>query len=325
MWSMVFIRGVIFSLSLFSAAGYAQTEVKFTSLDVFDIDGRTGPAKTLTVPGLLKLPEGQGPFPAIVISNSSAGTGDRISAALLQDLPKYGFAAFAIQSFTARQLTGGVDARQTAVSFQGPAADALYALQYLRSRPEIDSNRICVIGHSRGGATSFNFSYFKSFIELSGFKGAPFDCNVSINHSGFVRPENEETTGKPALVFIGDRDNVWHMDVNAAWYESLIKRGEDIKFVVIPNSYHSLSSVREWCPRFNTPRKCRSAVLYGKDGAKYEGKPIGAVEYLRQCNEWGYYCGYGTMDRYPYVLNIVIQFFNEHIGVAGKAAQTKVR
>lgn len=296
----------------------AQTTHTFTSVDVFDVDGKPGIEKRVTVSGVLSLPKGDGPFPAVVISNSSAGTGDKVSERLLQDLPKYGYAVFAIQSFSGRGIEGGVGQNQTSVSFQGPAVDALYALEFLRSRPEIDSNRICAAGHSRGGASSFTFSYFKSFIETAKFKGKPFDCNISINHSGFIRPQDERTTNKPALVLVGEKDNVWYLKENVEWINSLINKGDNIKLVVIKDSYHALVSTREWCPKSQVS-KCREPVLYNNEGSTLNNQLVNSKQFTQQCMGYGYYCGYGTMDKYPVALNEIVSFLNQNIG-----QQTKI-
>ena len=314
-------RAVLYCLLLAGAAlsANAQTrqEVSFETVDPFDSDGALmSSPRRLAVPGTLVLPAGAGPFPAVVVSNSSAGTEDRIWERLLVDLPQRGYAALGIQSFKARGIHGGVGSRQQAVSFQGPATDALHALEYLRSRPDIDPSRICVIGHSRGGQTAFNFTYFKAFHELAGFKGQPFACNVSINSGGHYRPVRIETTGRPALVFLGEKDDVWHLDVTRAFIEEVRAAGSPVEVHTIKGSYHSLTAAPIWCASEMSARGCRDMIVYGERGPMLRGKLISRREGWELCGKYGYHCAYGDMELYPGMFGVAAAFFDRVIGNA---------
>lgn len=235
--------------------------VTVLSKDLFNIDARLieNPVD-VAVPGKLVLPPGAGPFPALIVINSSAGTNDEIWDRLLRDLPKHGYAALGLQTFLGRGIIGGVDTRQGAVSFLAAPADALFALRYLRTRPEIDSKRICVIGHSRGGQAAFNFLYFKTYLELVNFSGDPFACNISINTGGHYRPESLQATGRPALVFIGEEDDVWHMDVYRRFVESVRDAGNPVEIYTIKHSFHGLTSVSDFCAFARTAKGCTEQV-----------------------------------------------------------------
>ncbi len=286
--------------------------VSFESIDPFNTDGVvTSPPQRLTVTGTLVLPAGSGPFPAVVISNSSAGTDDRILERLLVDLPALGYAALGIQSFQARGLLGGVDSRQQQVTFQGPAADALYALQYLRTRPEIDAKRICVIGHSRGGETAFSFTYFKAFHELAGYTGEPFDCHVSISAAGRFRPTSMDSWKRPALFFFAEKDDAWFYDGTRAWLEELRLAGHPVETYTIKNSYHSLTAQRVWCPKAQTGRDCKEPTIYSAQGGSVRGKLMTRAEGWKLCGSWGFHCGYGSMELYPEMLEVAVKFMDK--------------
>jgi dienelactone hydrolase len=304
----------IFGVSL-SASAQTRYATSFKSTDPFDANGAVmSSPQHVTVPGVLVLPAGQGPFPAVVISNSSAGTEDRVWERLLEDLPRRGYAAFGIQSFQARGLSGSVGSNQQAVSFQGPAVDALYALEYLRGRPEIDPTRICVTGHSRGGQTSFNFTYFRAFLELAQFKGDPFACNISINSGGHYRPPRNETTGRPALVILGEKDDVWHLDVVRSFIEELRAAGNPIETFTVARSFHSLTAEPIWCPQAQTARGCREMVVYTERGPTMKGKLINRREGWQLCGKYGYHCAYGAMELYPEMFDALARFLDRAIG-----------
>lgn len=288
--------------------------VHFVSLDRYkpDTDEALDP-KEVVVGGKLYVPAGKGPFPAVVIATSSAGLNDRVMEALAGELQKSGYAALGIQSLAARGQ-GPVGTNQVSVSFKGPATDAFYALEYMRSLPIISPNKICVAGHSRGGSTAFYFGYFKSFIEMSGFKGEPFDCNISINAGSHYRPKDETTTGKPALVMVGEKDDVWHEDVNRKWIMSLIEKGENVKYVVLKDTHHGLTTEAQYCPPHQTSKGCKEPYIYDENTIYLAGKPTTLSERVKLCRVYGYHCTYGTFNKFPEASNIIIDFLNQTIG-----------
>lgn len=296
------------------AIAQQHVELSIASRDVFTIDGlRVERPKDVSIRSRLVLPAGQGPFPAVVVVNSSAGTDDRIWNRLLADLPAQGFATLGIQTFVGRGIVGGVDSNQGEVSFLAAPVDALYALRYLRTRPDIDPKRICVIGHSRGGQAAFNFLYFKSFHHLAGVGEEPFACNVSINTGGHYRPESLEATGKPALVFIGERDDVWHMDVYRAFVEEVRNAGNPVEIHVLKDSYHSLTSERVYCPQAQQVKGCREQVVYTDKGLLVRGRLSTQREGWRTCGNWGYHCGYGNMDLYGDMYAVAVDFLRRAV------------
>ena len=105
----------------------------------------------LTVDGKLFLPRrAERPVAAVIVLPGSLG----IAPSHLmhtETICGLGFAAFVLDSFGARSVTSTV-ANQTQFSFAASAYDALAAYRVLGERPEIDSERIGLQGHSRGGS-----------------------------------------------------------------------------------------------------------------------------------------------------------------------------
>ena len=104
--------------------------------------------------GTLTLPAGRGPFPvAVLISGSGAQNrdeellGHRPFLVLADHLTRKGIAVLRYDDRGFARSTGSF-AKATSEDF---AVDALAAVAYLRTRPEIDVRRIGLVGHSEGG------------------------------------------------------------------------------------------------------------------------------------------------------------------------------
>lgn len=122
---------------------YTETDVTFPN-----------PEASITLAGTLAIPEGSGPFPAVVLVSGS-GPQDRNSTV-------YGHAPFhVISDHLARNgiavlrvddrgvgASGGVFSEATPLDF---ASDAAAAIAFLETRAEIDPARTGIIGHSEGG------------------------------------------------------------------------------------------------------------------------------------------------------------------------------
>jgi carboxymethylenebutenolidase len=118
------------------------------------IHTRDIPSDRMTVPAFLALPEGQGPFPGIVVIHEIYGLTENIKeitrrfahngyAALAVDLFGRGNRAICMARIMAGQLTGSVQ--------RYGVRDLRGALSYLSDLPEVDGQRVGAIGFCLGG------------------------------------------------------------------------------------------------------------------------------------------------------------------------------
>lgn len=103
--------------------------------------------------GTLTIPEGKGPFPAVVLVSGSGPQnrdeeilGHRPFFVLADYLARRGIAGI---RYDDRGVGGSTGTFQTATTFDF-ADDAQAALDFLAGQPEIDAHRLGVIGHSEG-------------------------------------------------------------------------------------------------------------------------------------------------------------------------------
>lgn len=104
--------------------------------------------------GRLKLPKGEGPFPAVVVLSGCNGV-NHSTRVWAHRLASWGYVALVVDSFTPRGLR---NVCHRGGELPGPerANDAFAATAYLRTRSDIDPNRIGLLGYSHGGWTALS-------------------------------------------------------------------------------------------------------------------------------------------------------------------------
>ncbi len=224
---------------------------------------------SLPLPTTLMIPEGTGPFPAVVIMHDCSGLSPQSShapARWADELVKQGYAILIPDSFAPRGFPGGVCTepfeRSRIASGGVRALDAYGALAFLRSRPEVDGERIGIMGGSHGGWTTLASMYepvraddplveakrhgFAAAIALYPLCTAPFGTwavqrangaiGPAVGHSGIYKPI------APVLILIGEKDD-WTPARPCQWLVETAKaQGYPIDIKVYPDAYHSFDS-----------------------------------------------------------------------------------
>lgn len=113
---------------------------------------------SVTLAGTLTLPEGKGPFPAVVLVTGSGPqnrdeelAGHKPFAVIADYLTRRGIAVLRCDDRGVGQSTGNFGTA-TSADF---TRDALAAFDYLSSRPEVARKKAGIVGHSEGGTIVF--------------------------------------------------------------------------------------------------------------------------------------------------------------------------
>src|SRR5271166_6535537 len=120
-------------------------ETRTLSDEAFRAGDKTAGAAT-EIAGVLRLPFGSGPFPAVVLIEGSSGIGSNIDFWDRQFL-SHGMATFTIDGFTGRGIVN-LETDQFSLGVLNMILDLYRGFGVLAKQPEIDASRIAVMGFS---------------------------------------------------------------------------------------------------------------------------------------------------------------------------------
>jgi pimeloyl-ACP methyl ester carboxylesterase len=138
---------------LLACSALLATAVQARPLDRVEAVVLTSPAGGVRLSGLIRLPTGNGPFAAAVLL-PERGTDERnplspdnlLLTSLADHLVSQGMIVLRLHA----RGNGGSEGQATTTTLAERAADALAALNFLRTRPQVDVTRLGLIGHGEG-------------------------------------------------------------------------------------------------------------------------------------------------------------------------------
>ena len=98
----------------------------------------------------LAKPQGNGPFPAIVVMHGCGGLSERFKQVMMERLVSWGYVTLVIDSFANHEVKNGCGEHRARSRRDLRPFDAVGGLQYLSTRPFVASNRIGLLGYSQG-------------------------------------------------------------------------------------------------------------------------------------------------------------------------------
>lgn len=209
------------------AAEQNAEEVRFASLETYPGAAGLDPGE---VTGLLTLPQGTGPFPVVIMLHGCAGLYETHAewAALIAE---QGYASLRIDSFTPR------DIEEICTDILRPvprAADVNGAIVYLRGRPEIDSDRVVVMGWSHGAGVTLQIA-----AEPGSLRD---DLKPAVKGAVALYPycsRSSQPYRVPLLILIGGDDDWTPSGICSDMVAALPASSAPVELTVYPGATHS--------------------------------------------------------------------------------------
>lgn len=220
-------------LTLAASMAHAGERVKFDA-------SRGYTAARITLRADISRPEGDGPFPAVVLMHGCGGWQPAVRYtmnAYAEFLVARGFVVLDLDSFGPRNLGGGkvcedVDRQVDALDYR--THDALDALRYLQAQPLVDARNIFLMGQSNGGSVAINVAKGDGPHGNAGDGGGYRGVVAFYPWCGSFDRRSVRLAA-PLLVMSGSDDD-W---TPARECEGVRSTGARLQFVVYPQAAHS--------------------------------------------------------------------------------------
>jgi dienelactone hydrolase len=196
-------------------------------------------ASAAQITALLRIPSGQGPFPAVVIAHGCSG----VLASLhrwAEELRKEGIATLLVNSLTGRasSITCHGNGVQHPASF---VSDLYAARRALTSDSRIDAKRIAVLGFSNGGRSAL-WSRSARFREAFG-GGEGFAAYLAFYPGCMARLADETANdGATVRIFQGARDDLARPEPCREYVGRLAAAGVRASMLEYPQAAHGFDS-----------------------------------------------------------------------------------
>jgi len=223
-------------------AQVVQEDVALASTSPYlltDVDKKRAPATT--VHGTLFLPPGQHAphaLPAVVMLHGSSGVLAARELTYGNQLAAMGIAVLMVDSFGGRRDRGSsYIERLLNITETMFIADGYAALGHLAARPEIDSNRVVLVGFSYGAMASM-YALMTEVADRMAPAGLRFAGHVEFYGPCIARFADHRTTGAPLLMLYGGNDQVVDNARCTAFADDLRAGGSKVDVIVYPGAVH---------------------------------------------------------------------------------------
>src|SRR4051794_24462896 len=196
--------------------------------------------KPVTMTGELRIAQGSGRLPLVILMHGSGGIGANIEswAKLFNAM---GVSTFAIDGFTGRGLTS-VNTDQAALGRLNFIIDIYQALGMLAKHPRVDPDRIVLMGFSRSGQAAL-YASLTRFHKMWNKSGAQFAAYIPFYPdciTTFVA--DTEVAARPIRIFHGTPDDYNPVGACKGFVERLRAAGRDVALTEYPNAAHAFDN-----------------------------------------------------------------------------------
>ncbi|CAL78357.1 conserved hypothetical protein; putative alpha/beta-Hydrolases superfamily protein [Bradyrhizobium sp. ORS 278] len=243
--------------------------------------------KPVTVVGELRVAQGSGRLPVVVLMHGSGGVGANI-AAWTRTFNAMGISTFVIDGFTGRGITA-TSTNQAQLGRLNLIMDIYHSLDVLAKHPRVDPERIALMGFSRGGQAALYASLerFHKRWNTSGLQFAayiPFYPDCSTTYRG-----DTDVAARPIRIFHGGPDDYNPVHTCKAYVERLKAAGRDVELTEYPDSPHGFdigllgANMLAIASKAQTVRNCR--ITEGDGGMLMNAETQQPFTYQDACVE----------------------------------------
>src|SRR4051794_14246339 len=221
----------------------ARTEIyAIPSLTISDQQFLTGDTngKEVTVAGEFRIAQGSGKLPVVVLMHGPSGVGAGMDP-WVRHFNAMGISTFVIDGFSGRGLTA-VGPNQALLGRLNFILDIYRSLEILAKHPRVDTDRIVLMGFSRGGQATL-YASLDRFHKLWNKSGAQFaayipfypDCSTSY-------ATDTEVAARPIRIHHGTPDDYNPVSSCKTYLARLQEAKRDVVLTEYPDSQHGFDS-----------------------------------------------------------------------------------
>jgi len=222
----------------------ARTELHpIQSLTLSDeqfLKGDSAAGKPVVVTGLLRIAQGTGRLPVVVMIHGSGGMGPNIEF-WTHEFNSMGVSTFALDGFTGRGLTN-VNPDQGSLGRLNMVLDVYRMLDVLAKHPRVDPSRVALMGFSRGGQGAL-FASVKRFHRAWNQSGIDFAAYIPFYPDCMTTYRGDtDVADRPIRIFHGMPDDYNPIAACKAYVERLRTAGRDVTLTEYPNAAHGFDN-----------------------------------------------------------------------------------
>ncbi|MBW5438652.1 carboxymethylenebutenolidase [Bradyrhizobium canariense] len=204
------------------------------------LSGDAAAGKPVTVAGELRVAQGSGKLPVVVLMHGSSGVGTTTEA-WVHAFNAMGISTFVIDGFTGRGLTV-VGPNQALLGRLNLVIDIYRSLEILAKHPRVDPDRIVLMGFSRGGQATL-YASLERFHKLWNKSGIQFAAYIPFYPDCSTTYQNDtDVAVRPIRIFHGTPDDYNPVKSCKAFVERLKTAGRDVVLTEYPDSAHGFDS-----------------------------------------------------------------------------------
>ncbi len=178
------------------------------------------------------------PAPAVIMLHGSGGVLSAREMTYGRQFAAMGIGALVIDAFAARRdRAASFIERLLNITEAMVMADAYAGLAWLAARPEIDRQRVALIGFSYGGLASV-YAAHEQVARAFAPPGLRFAGHAAFYAPCIAQFEDRQTTGRPVLILMGAEDELVRPARCEAAAEDLRAGGSSAQVIVYPGAYH---------------------------------------------------------------------------------------